>query len=995
MLVLVGLLLLRAAAQSASPSPVPPSSVSRSSTASASPSPPLCVVEQIHTSPGGDVRSEVVISWAVLQPNLFRAPPSVVAFRAVGETVWMNASATNNTLTLAMSTPVALFDALLTGLLPGTTFEYIAGGLTSGAPLYRVATQPATPCRGVAADGVTCNAYAPLRFGVIADMGVANGVSVSSLTAAAEAGAFDYLIHAGDIAYDLASSLQNPATGTTMANTKGAMGDAYMRLLQPVLARTPGLICAGNHEYQPSSDPFLHYRSRFSGLARAAARSGSSSVRYWSANIGLVHVVALDTEFVAYGGTAQEINDQQAWLARDLAAIDRKRTPWVIALGHKTMWMDLQNATAMHGLLQAARVNLYLTGHQHNYQRTLPIFTREGAAALVDRACVSADRLMYRNCSYMTNLVVGSAGCRERISQGGIGAYATAAQLFEYGWGIITVHNHSHLHWRWTQVANKTDGSPLPPGTVPLTDEMWLVQTSTSPLVIASPLPTPPPAPSPAPPSASPSSAAAASSLASATATPASGAWSTQAASPGAASASSTAAAATMTPSQTTASAPSGGGSGSGSSSSVTWASSSVLLLLNASLSPGPAQAPLLLQDGRRLCSMLLAAARLLQWPIGRTSVSAVVMLAPAARSGTLYSPLAFANASACGLAPSSQAAATATATAGAVASPAGVPFLMPSASPSHGAGSRAARRRRLEQTPSSGSSSGGSTAGMFASVEILDGGAYAAVAARLPALQDASGLSGSGSSLSSAASVTVFELSLLALVSQSAASSASLQARLQALAASAADVSLFAADFAVATGSAGGGSAGTASSAFFPSAASLIAGSSASAFAPVLSAASPSPQLPARQATGIGAGAAAGAAVAALACAVCIAALLFVWSRQASKAGGKAKGKFKAKSQLLRTFSGRVFGPSTGASASAPHAWHAGVAMVTPPGVAAWGSGSADVGYPTPQAAAAAAEPQTSSHARRASAVARARTSSSVMHFNPLPLAHGQGSSV
>lgn len=991
---LLGLLLLQAAGQTATPSPVSPS-ISRSSTGSASPSPPLCVVEQIHALPGGDVRSEVVISWAVLQPNLFRAPPSVVAFRAVGDAVWMNASATNNTLALAMSTPVALFDALLTGLLPGMTYEYIAGGLTSGAPRFRVSTQPATPCRAVAADGITCNAYAPLRFGVIADMGVANGVSVPSLTAAAEAGAFDYLIHAGDLAYDLASSLQNPNTGTTMANSKGALGDAYMRLLQPVLARTPGLICAGNHEFQPSADPFLHYRSRFSGLARAANRSGSSSVRYWSSNIGLVHVIALDTEFVAYGGTAQEIDDQQAWLARDLAAIDRRRTPWVIAFGHKTMWMDLQNATAMHGLLQAAGVNLYLTGHQHNYQRTLPIYTREGAAALVDRACVSADRLTYRNCSYMTNLVVGSAGCRELISQGGIGAYATAAQLFEYGWGIITVHNHSHLHWRWTQVANKSDGSPLPSGTVPLTDEMWLVQTATRPLVIVSPLPTPPPALSPPPASASPSNGAAVSSQASATASPAAGASAT--ASPAAVSPASTAAAANATPSVTANRAPSSGSSTSAATPASTsaaasatpsvaaspsgaWAISSVLLLLNASLglvappqSQPQEQLPLLLMDGRRTCSLLLAAARLLQWPIEHTSLSVVMTLMPVARNGIAYLPLAFANATACGLVASSQAAAV-------------TPFLMPSASPSSGTAGPAARRRRLQQSPSGSSSGAGGS--FFASSATMDWGAYAGIAVRLPALQ--TGLSGNGA-FSTAAAATVLELSLLTPASQAAPSSANLQVRLQAL--SAADITLFATDFAVATGSAGS-STGTASAS---SAFSLIAGSSASAFAPAPSAASPSPQLPPGQGAGISAGAAAGAAVAALACAICIAAVLFVWFRRGSKVGAKAKSK------LLRTFSGRSFGPGKGAArggkgiSAGEHsgaAADAGLAMVTRPSVAAWGSssgsGSSDAGYPTAQAAAAAAEAQMSSHARRASAVARARSSSTVVHFNPLPVAHG-----
>lgn len=660
-------------------------------------------------------------------------------------------------------------------------------------------------------------------------------------------------------------------------------------------------------------------------------------------------------------------------------------------------------------------------------QRTLPIFTREGAAALVDRGCVSADRSVYRNCSYMTNLVVGSAGCREYISQGGIGAYATAAQYFEYGWGIITVHNHSHLHWRWSQVANKTDGSPLPAGTAPLTDEMWLVQTSTKPLVIASPLP---PTPFPAPPSLSatagsttPRPAASASmstsASASASATASASALTSTPSSAATASASSARAsslASTASPSPRVSSGGSIASMSATASPAPSWVSSSVLLLLNTTLDTAsqqsqqqpllaPLSLPLLMQDGRRMCSLLAAAARLLQWPVEQATLKAVRMLSPRSRSGSSFAPFAFGNASACSLAISTPGVAT-----GATA------FIMPSATAAAAAAASALPRtgRLLQQQQQQQSSSGSA----YASAAVLDVEAYAAVAARLPALQAAVGTSGS---LSGANSATAVEMLLFAPAAQADTAAAALQARLRALASAAggasqqsgaaADTAAFAADFAVvaAAGNAPPSSSGSGSGS---TSAALLAGSAASAFEPVAAASGgpSSPPSSSGSVPGIGAGAAAGAAIAALACAVCVAALLFVWfRRQRGGASGRShrgssKLSAKAKSKLLRTLSARSFGreKASGSSAGAQSASSdSGFSKTF--GVASWGIDSEDASpaypYPYPMqgvsAPAAPTEAQLSSHARRASAVARARSSSTVVHFNPLPLAHGSGSSV
>ena len=63
-----------------------------------------------------------------------------------------------------------------------------------------------------------------------------------------------------------------------------------------------------------------------STLLGAAAHSGvpSNTSRYFSVNVGLVHIAAIDLN---HGIIAT--SDQAVWLERDLAAVDRSITPWV------------------------------------------------------------------------------------------------------------------------------------------------------------------------------------------------------------------------------------------------------------------------------------------------------------------------------------------------------------------------------------------------------------------------------------------------------------------------------------------------------------------------------------------------------------------------------------------------------------------------------------------------------------------------------------------
>jgi hypothetical protein len=86
------------------------------------------------------------------------------------------------------------------------------------------------------------------------------------------------------------------------------------------------------------------------------------------------HPAAITTEEYWYCVGSAEYCDavrqsQLDWLDRDLAAVDRTVTPWVIAYGHKQGWMDgigPGNWSKIEAIMQKHGVDMYFTGHIHS-----------------------------------------------------------------------------------------------------------------------------------------------------------------------------------------------------------------------------------------------------------------------------------------------------------------------------------------------------------------------------------------------------------------------------------------------------------------------------------------------------------------------------------------------------------------------------------------------------------------------------------------------------
>ena len=63
-----------------------------------------------------------------------------------------------------------------------------------------------------------------------------------------------------------------------------------------------------------------------------SVNSNSGNNRYYSFERGLTHFLVFTAESYVYAVNADFNRNQVAFMKADLASVDRKRTPWVVAL---------------------------------------------------------------------------------------------------------------------------------------------------------------------------------------------------------------------------------------------------------------------------------------------------------------------------------------------------------------------------------------------------------------------------------------------------------------------------------------------------------------------------------------------------------------------------------------------------------------------------------------------------------------------------------------
>ena len=301
-----------------------------------------------------------------------------------------------------------LHRAVLTNLPVGGRFWYRCcaskNDNDSGCGAASPAAASPADARVLSGRTVPAKGTLPITVAAIADLGEncyrpdggCGNATIAALAKAAAAGDFAALVHAGDIAYT--SGVQT-------------IWDTYMNEMEPIASAVPYQVCPGNHEHYYN---FSGYRSRFSMGAAGSSSSSSSSAfnnLYHSFDVGGVHFAAISTEH-DFSASAAQIQ----WLSADLKKVDRSVTPWVVVFAHKPLYCSTNDyfdckvngpkkiTPSVEPILAAAKVDLYLAGHLHNYERTYPVFNGTVVAK------------SYTDAKATVHAVVGMAGCDEGLT---------------------------------------------------------------------------------------------------------------------------------------------------------------------------------------------------------------------------------------------------------------------------------------------------------------------------------------------------------------------------------------------------------------------------------------------------------------------------------------------------------------------------------------------------------------------------------------------------
>lgn len=177
---------------------------------------------------------------------------------------------------------------------------------------------------------------------------------------------YDLFLHLGDIAYP---------TGT-FDQYERFFFDVYWDLLHAV----PVFPAVGNHDILTAGGrPYLDVYYLFEDTLRPADRE-----RYYSFDWDDIHLVSLDSNPEMLATVSEEAQDDMLdWLRADLAA---SRATWKIAFFHHPAYSSgphgstWQVQSMILPILEENGVDLVLNGHDHDYERSVPIW--QGAPAL-------------------------------------------------------------------------------------------------------------------------------------------------------------------------------------------------------------------------------------------------------------------------------------------------------------------------------------------------------------------------------------------------------------------------------------------------------------------------------------------------------------------------------------------------------------------------------------------------------------------------------------
>jgi hypothetical protein len=303
-----------------------------------------------------------------------------------------------------------------------------------------------------------------VRLAFTADMGTVApyGFAVAAALAREhlEDERFDAVLLDGDLSYSTTDphscSPTNPG-----CDSHERVWDAFGRQIAPYASTAMLLTSVGNHEHVPGNITLPGGSTRLADFAAYSARYaplGGAMPFWYSVDLGPVHLVAASSEHAVAKGS-----EQWAWLDADLAAVDRRVTPWVIVALHRPVlsaavleWEDHRPggklSAALEPLFRTHAVDLCVAGHIHSMDRTHAVFN----GTVTDRPAAGDATSTYVNPRAPMYVTQGTSGALpENVFYDPPPVWSAARDLVGFGYGRLQVSATS-LRWEYVSVGGKT-----------------------------------------------------------------------------------------------------------------------------------------------------------------------------------------------------------------------------------------------------------------------------------------------------------------------------------------------------------------------------------------------------------------------------------------------------------------------------------------------------------------------------------------------------------
>jgi hypothetical protein len=456
-------------------------------------SPTTPVVEQLNLQYGA---GSLVVAGFVTFGEAEDAAAPQAQFSTSESGPWESATGITNVYDAPYDKTYNFHFVKMTGLKPGETYYYkVKSGGSEWSEVHSF-TQ-------VKEEG-------PTRAAIFGDMGVYKYNNMQNMADDVAAGRIEGIIHMGDHAYNMAEKdgtrgdgymnafsklLANLPWVPTLGNHE-FYGDlnAAERYANMTYDHDDPDTCTHAHNVRSPVNALIARGSALSMGSHGGGKLGTPSMssRYYSVDFGLVHLVSLDLN-VYYMGSEKEWREPQlAWLKNDLekAASNREAVPWIVVVSHYPMYCTSNSlASGKHqdgqgdiledswsqdcwsygGAIQQVRddleplyadygVDLYLAGHEHNYESMWPVLNS-----------TVAEEKTFIEPKAPVHFTTGAGGA-PGLDTFGATADFIRTRLSAWGYGLMTAHNATHF--TYDHILNE-DGS--------LFDSITIVKSSHSP----------------------------------------------------------------------------------------------------------------------------------------------------------------------------------------------------------------------------------------------------------------------------------------------------------------------------------------------------------------------------------------------------------------------------------------------------------------------------------------------------------------------------------